>query len=46
MVENETCLKVKRLRSDNGDEYVSGEFKRHCVNSEIVTVKNIPRTPQ
>jgi len=28
MVENETDLKVKCLRSDNGGEYELGEFKK------------------
>ncbi len=30
MVENETCLKIKKLRSDNGGEYEDNEFKKFC----------------
>lgn len=30
MVENETDLKVKRLRFDNGGKYELGEFKKFC----------------
>ena len=31
MVETETGLKVKYLRSDNGGEYIDGGFSEHCV---------------
>ena len=31
MIEIETCLKVKCLRSDNGGEYIDGGFSKYCV---------------
>ena len=31
MVEIETYLKVKCLRSDNGGEYIDGGFSEYCV---------------
>ena len=30
MVETETGLKVKCLRSDNGEEYIDGRFSEYC----------------
>ena len=30
MVETETGLKVKCLRSDNGREYIDGGFSEYC----------------
>ena len=30
MIETETCLKVKYLRSDNGGEYIDGGFSEYC----------------
>ena len=30
MVETETGLKVKRLRSDNEGEYIDGGFNEYC----------------
>ena len=30
LVENETGLKLKCLRSDNGGEYCSKEFEEYC----------------
>lgn len=46
MVENETDLKVKRLRSDNGGEYELGEFKKACALSGIRLERTPPGTPQ
>ena len=46
MVETETCLKVKSLRSDNGGEYIDGGFSEYCTAQEIRMQKTIPRTPQ
>ena len=46
MVEIETCLKVKCLRSDNGREYIGGGFSEYCVAQGIRMEKTIPRTPQ
>ena len=46
MVETETCLKVKCLRSDNGGEYIDGGFSEYCAAQEIRMEKTIPGTPQ
>ncbi|KAE8720675.1 V-type proton ATPase subunit G3 [Hibiscus syriacus] len=46
MVENETGLKVKRLRSDNGGEYRNRRFRDFCANNGIKMETTIPMTPQ
>ena len=46
LVEIETGLKVKCLRSDNGREYIDGGFSEYCVAQGIRMEKTIPRTPQ
>ena len=46
MVETETCLKVKCLRSDNGGEYIDGGFSEYCVAQRIRMDKIILGTPQ
>ena len=46
MVENETNLKVKRLRSDNGGEYEKEEFLWYCAAHGIHLEKTTPGTPQ
>ncbi|KAE8666201.1 Retrovirus-related Pol polyprotein from transposon TNT 1-94 [Hibiscus syriacus] len=46
MVENETGLKVKRLRSDNGGEYKNRRFRDFCVNNGIKMETIVPMTPQ
>ncbi|XP_059627260.1 uncharacterized protein LOC132270066 [Cornus florida] len=46
MVENETWLKVKCLRSDNGGEYVDKSFKEFYAVTGIRMEKTIPKTPQ
>ena len=46
MVETETCLKVKCLRSDNGGKYIDGGLSEYCVAQGIRMEKTIPRTPQ
>ena len=45
MVEIETDLKVKCLRSDNGGEYIDGGFNEYCAVHGIRMKKTIPRTP-
>ena len=35
MVETETSLKLKCLRSDNIGEYIDGGFKEYCVANRI-----------
>ena len=39
MVENETSLKIKILRSDNSREYTDKEFKQYYANNSIVLVQ-------
>ena len=46
MVETETSLKVKCLRSDNGGEYIDGGFSEYCTVQGIMMEKTIPGTPQ
>jgi hypothetical protein len=45
-VENETDLKVKCLKSDNGGEYISKEFVDYCAKQGIKMIKTVPGTPQ
>ena len=46
MVETETGLRLKCLRSDNGGEYIDRGFKEYCAANGIRMEKTIPRTPQ
>ena len=46
MVETETGLKVKYLRSDNGGEYIDEGFSEYCAAQGIRMEKTIPGTPQ
>ena len=46
MVETETGLKVKCLRSDNRGEYIDGGFSEYCAAQGIRMEKTIPGTPQ
>ena len=46
MVETETGLKVKCLRSDNGREYIDGGFSKYCTAYGIKMEKTIFGTPQ
>jgi len=45
-VKNQTGLKVKSLKSDNGGEYDSREFKDFCSEHGIRMIKTIPGTPK
>ena len=45
MVENETGLKIKKLRSDNGGEYEDSEFKKFCFESGIHLERTMSSTP-
>ena len=45
-VENETDLKIKCLRSDNGGEFNSKEFNKFCEDHGIKRQYSAPRTPQ
>ena len=46
MVETETGLKVKCLRSDNREEYIDERFSEYCATQGIRMEKTIPGTPQ
>ena len=46
MVEIETGLKVKCLRSDNGGEYIDGGFSEYCATQGIRMEKTFPGTAQ
>ncbi|CAA0810671.1 Uncharacterized mitochondrial protein AtMg00710, partial [Striga hermonthica] len=46
MVENETGLKIKKLRSDNGGEYVTTRFKKFCYEHKIRMERTVPGMPQ
>lgn len=46
MVENETGLRIKKLRSDNGGEYEDMAFKKCCYCNGIKLERTLPRTPQ
>ncbi|KAL2228761.1 UNVERIFIED_CONTAM: Retrovirus-related Pol polyprotein from transposon TNT 1-94 [Sesamum indicum] len=46
LVENETGLQVKCLRSDNGGEYSSEGIKNYCADHGIRMQKTVPGTPQ
>ena len=46
MVETETYLKVKCLRSDNRGEYIDGGFNEYCATHGIRMEKTIPGTLQ
>ena len=46
MVENETELKIKTLRSDNGDEFTSNEFYNYCEEHGIKRQYSTTITPQ
>ncbi|GJZ49983.1 retrovirus-related pol polyprotein from transposon TNT 1-94, partial [Tanacetum coccineum] len=45
-VENETNLRVKCFKSDNGGEYSSREFIEYCAENGIRMLKTVPETPQ
>jgi hypothetical protein len=46
LVENETDLKIKCLRSDNGGEFTSNEFEEFCEIHGIKRQYSTARTPQ
>ena len=46
LVENQTGIRVKCLRSDNGGEYEDAGFKKFCAENGIRMEKTIPGTPQ
>ena len=46
MVENETHVKIKCLRSDNGGEFNSNEFNEFCKTHGIKRQFSVANTPQ
>ena len=46
MVETKIGLKVKCLRSNNGEWYIDGEFNDYCAAHGIKMEKTISGTPQ
>jgi transposase InsO family protein len=46
LVDNETYLKIKCLRSENGGEFTSKEFIQFCENHGIKRNFSSPTTPQ
>lgn len=46
LVENQTGLRIKTLRSDNGGEFCGGNFEQFLKKSGIVHQKTNPHTPQ
>jgi transposase InsO family protein len=46
MVENQTEKKVKKLRTDNGMDFCSHEFKSYCKSEGIVRHYTVHYTPQ
>ena len=46
MVETETGLKIKCLRSNNGGKYIDGGFSEYCAAHGIRMEKTILGTPQ
>lgn len=46
MVENETGLRIKKFRSDNGGEYEDTRFKKFCQEHGIRMERTVPGTPQ
>jgi transposase InsO family protein len=46
LVENQTDLRVKRLRSDNGGEFCSNEFEAFLTGKGILHEHTMPYTPQ
>ena len=46
MVENETSLKIKRLRTDNGGEYEDTRLKKPCYENKIIMKRTVLGMPQ
>jgi transposase InsO family protein len=46
MIEKQTSKKIKRLRTDNGDEFTYGPFKKFCKDEGIARhfmMRNMPQ---
>ena len=46
MVENETGLRVRAIRTDNGGEYTSQQFNEFCADKGIMHQFTNPYTPE
>nr|GEW38607.1 retrovirus-related Pol polyprotein from transposon TNT 1-94 [Tanacetum cinerariifolium] len=46
VAKNETNLRVKCLKSNNGGAYSSQEFIEYCAKNEIIMLKRVPKIPQ
>ncbi|CAN1149827.1 Retrovirus-related Pol polyprotein from transposon TNT 1-94 [Linum perenne] len=46
LIQNELDDKIKSIRSDNGGEFTSDEFKNFCDENGITHYYSAPRTPQ
>ncbi|KAJ8709420.1 hypothetical protein PYW07_009246 [Mythimna separata] len=46
LVENQTDLKIKRVRSDNGSEFCNRSFANHFTQCGIIHETTVPYTPQ
>jgi transposase InsO family protein len=46
LMEKQTGRKIKVLRSDNGGEYTSNDFKSFCTHAGIKREQTIPHNPQ
>ncbi|KAG9442249.1 hypothetical protein H6P81_018103 [Aristolochia fimbriata] len=46
MIEKQTGRQIKRLRTDNGLEFCSGEFNKFCKDEGIVRHHTVRHTPQ
>lgn len=44
-VENSTGLKIKKIRSDNGGEYISNDFQKFVSEKGILHEKTVPDSP-
>jgi transposase InsO family protein len=45
-VENQLEKKIKQVRSDRGEEYISNEFGEYCVEHEIIHETGAPYSPK
>jgi transposase InsO family protein len=45
-IENHLERRIKRLRSDRGGEYFSGDFSDFCVEHAIIHKRTLPYSPQ
>ena len=46
MIENQSGKRIKKLRTDNGLEFLSGEFEALCKSEGIARHYTVPGTPQ